>query len=128
MLWYGFSSLFLSKAKKNFLNAKAMKKVVFAAAVLAAIVSATGTASAVSSSVLPITAQEGFIRIAPSDLPQAVRDALDKKYPGSFIEEAYNDATASLYKVIVKRSDGWSATIILDKEGFIRQASETPAA
>ena len=53
---------------------------------------------------------------------------LDKKYPGSFIEEAYNDATASLYKVIVKRSDGWSATIILDKEGFIRQASETPAA
>lgn len=35
---------------------------------------------------------------------------------------------ASLYKVIVKRSDGWSATIILDKEGFIRQASETPAA
>ena len=24
--------------------------------------------------------------------------------------------------------DGWSATIILDKEGFIRQASETPAA
>ena len=94
-----------------------MKKVVFAAAVLAAIVSATGTASAVSSSVFPITAQEGFIR-----------DALDKKYPGSFIEEAYNDATASLYKVIVKRSDGWSATIILDKEGFIRQASETPAA
>ncbi len=80
-----------------------MKKVVFAAAVLAAIVSATGTASAVSSSVFPITAQEGFIRIAPSDLPQAVRDALDKKYPGSFIEEAYNDATASLYKVIVKR-------------------------
>ena len=72
-----------------------MKKVVFAAAVLAAIVSATGTASAVSSSVFPITAQEGFIRIAPSDLPQAVRDALDKKYPGSFIEEAYNDATAS---------------------------------
>ena len=54
-----------------------MKKVVFAAAVLAAIVSATGTASAVSSSVFPITAQEGFIRIAPSDLPQAVRDALD---------------------------------------------------
>ena len=102
-----------------------MKKVVFAAAVLAAIVSATGTASAVSSSVFPITAQEGFIRIAPSDLPQAVRDALDKKYPGSFIEEAYNDATASLYKVIVK---SWSATIILDKEGFIRQASETPAA
>ena len=97
-----------------------MKKVVFAAAFLAAIVSATGTASAVSSSVFPITAQEGFIRIAPSDLPQAVRDALDKKYPGSFIEEAY--------KVIVKRSDGWSATIILDKEGFIRQASETPAA
>ena len=44
-----------------------MKKVVFAAAVLAAIVSATGTASAVSSSVFPITAQEGFIRIAPSD-------------------------------------------------------------
>ena len=81
-----------------------MKKVVFAAAVLAAIVSATGTASAVSSSVFPITAQEGFIRIAPSDLPQAIRDALDKKYPGSFIEEAYNDATASLYKVIVKRS------------------------
>ena len=105
-----------------------MKKVVFAAAVLAAIVSATGTASAVSSSVFPITAQVGFIRIALSDLPQAVRDALDKKYPGSFIEEAYNDATASLYKVIVKRSDGWSATIILDKEGFIRQASETPAA
>ena len=66
-----------------------MKKVVFAAAVLAAIVSATGTASAVSSSVFPITAQEGFIRIAPSDLPQAVRDALDKKYPGSFVEEAY---------------------------------------
>lgn len=81
-----------------------MKKVVFAAAVLAAIVSATGTASAVSSSVFPITAQEGFIRIAPERSPQAVRDALDKKYPGSFIEEAYNDATASLYKVIVKRS------------------------
>ena len=87
-----------------------MKKVVFAAAVLAAIVSATGTASAVSSSVFPITAQEGFIRIAPSDLPQAVRDALDKKYPGSFVEEAYHDAAASLYKVIVKKSDGWSAT------------------
>ena len=103
-----------------------MKKVVFAAAVLAAIVSATGTASAVSSSVFPITAQEGFIRIAPSDL--AVRDALDKKYPGSFVEEAYHDAAASLYKVIVKKSDGWSATVILDKEGFIRQASETPAA
>ena len=105
-----------------------MKKVVFAAAVLAAIVSATGTASAVSSSVFPITAQEGFIRIAPSDLPQAVRDALDKKYPGSFVEEAYHDAAASLYKVIVKKSDGWSATVILDQEGFIRQASETPAA
>ena len=103
-----------------------MKKVVFAAAVLAAIVSATGTA--ISSSVFPITAQEGFIRIAPSDLPQAVRDALDKKYPGSFVEEAYYDAAASLYKVIMKKSDGWSATIILDKEGFIRQASETPAA
>ena len=67
-------------------------------------------------------------RALQRDLDDAVRDALDKKYPGSFIEEAYNDATASLYKVIVKRSDGWSATIILDKEGFIRQASETPAA
>ena len=51
-----------------------------------------------------------------------------QKYPGSFVEEAYHDAAASLYKVIVKKSDGWSATVILDKEGFIRQASETPAA
>ena len=105
-----------------------MKKVVFAAAVLAAIVSATGTASAVSSSVFALTAQEGFIRIAPSDLPQAVRAALDNHYAGSVVEEAYHDAAASLYKVIVKKSDGWSATVILDKEGFIRQASETPAA
>ncbi|MFQ8826868.1 MAG: hypothetical protein ACLR76_04930 [Alistipes sp.] len=104
-----------------------MKKVVFAAAVLAAIVSATGTASAVSSSVFPITAQEGFIRIAPSDLPQAVRDALDKisrqLRRGSLLR-----CCRKPYKVIVKKSDGWSATIILDKEGFIRQASETPAA
>lgn len=64
-----------------------------------------------------------WTKIEVADLPQAVKDAVAKKYEGYTIEEAYKGDNDQ-YKLILKK-DEQTITVIYDKDGkFISEGEK----
>lgn len=92
-----------------------MKKVILAAAVIAALglvsVPAVQAKLAVSTQQ---TAPE-FTKIETAALPQAVTEALARDYKDSTVKEAFENKEAKLYKVVIKAGEKEETVIYNDK-------------
>ena len=100
--------------------------------VLAALVMVLGTGSSVvfaqevnNSSAIVAEAQvpqDEFVKIDPTELPQAVMQTLAKDYEGASVKEAYVKETeeTTLYKIIIVTQDGQEAETLLNEKGEIR--------
>ena len=99
--------------------------------VLAALVMVLGTGSSVvfaqevsNSSAIVSEAQvpqDEFVKIDPTELPQAVMQTLAKDYEGASVKEAYVKETeeTTLYKIIIVTQDGQEAETLLNEKGEI---------
>ena len=96
--------------------------------VLAALVMVLGTGSSVvfaqevnNSSAIVAEAQDEFVKIDPTELPQAVMQTLAKDYEGASVKEAYVKETeeTTLYKIIIVTQDGQEAETLLNEKGEI---------
>ena len=97
--------------------------------VLAALVMVLGTGSSVvfaqevnNSSAIVAEAQvpqDEFVKIDPTELPQAVMQTLAKDYEGASVKEAYVKETeeTTLYKIIIVTQDGQEAETLLNEKG-----------
>ena len=98
---------------------------------LAALVMVLGTGSSVvfaqevnNSSAIVAEAQvpqDEFVKIDPTELPQAVMQTLAKDYEGASVKEAYVKETeeTTLYKIIIVTQDGQEAETLLNEKGEI---------
>ena len=94
--------------------------------VLAALVMVLGTGSSVvfaqevnNSSAIVAEAQvpqDEFVKIDPTELPQAVMQTLAKDYEGASVKEAEE---TTLYKIIIVTQDGQEAETLLNEKGEI---------
>ena len=92
--------------------------------VLAALVMVLGTGSSVvfaqevnNSSAIVAEAQvpqDEFVKIDPTELPQAVMQTLAKDYEGASVTEE-----TTLYKIIIVTQDGQEAETLLNEKGEI---------
>ena len=62
-----------------------------------------------------------FVKIDPTELPQAVMQTLAKDYEGASVKEAYVKETeeTTLYKIIIVTQDGQEAETLLNEKGEI---------
>ena len=65
--------------------------------------------------------QDEFVKIDPTELPQAVMQTLAKDYEGASVKEAYVKETeeTTLYKIIIVTQDGQEAETLLNEKGEI---------
>ena len=94
--------------------------------VLAALVMVLGTGSSVVfaqevNNSSAIVAEDEFVKIDPTELPQAVMQTLAKDYEGASVKEAYVKETeeTTLYKIIIVTQDGQEAETLLNEKGEI---------
>lgn len=63
--------------------------------------------------------QDEFVKMDPTELPQAVMQTLAKEHEGSSVKEAYvkEKDGAKIYKVIIVAQDGQETKAILNENG-----------
>lgn len=65
------------------------------------------------------TPQDEFVKMDPTELPQAVMETLAKDYEGASVKEAYvkeKDGTKT-YKIILVTQGGQEAEVLLNEKG-----------
>lgn len=70
-----------------------------------------------------VAAVDDFTPIKAEELPQAVKDAIQKAYPQSTIKEAAEERseTGALYKVTLETADGQTVIVVYTDKGEIQQ-------
>lgn len=100
-----------------------MKKVLVALAMIMGVGSSVAFAQEVNDSVTTAVEsqvpQDEFVKMDPTELPQAVMQTLAKDYEGSSIKEAYvkEKDGAKIYKVIIVAQDAQETEAILNEKG-----------
>ncbi|MCD8091393.1 MAG: hypothetical protein LUF01_00550 [Bacteroides sp.] len=100
-----------------------MKKVLVALAMILGAGSSVAFAQEVNNSAEVATVaqvpQDEFVKMDPTQLPQAVMQTLGKDYEGASVKEAYvkEKDGAKVYKIVVSAQDGTETTVILNEKG-----------
>ena len=100
-----------------------MKKVLVALAMILGVSSSVAFAQEVSNSTAVVTEtqvpQDEFVKMDPTQLPQAVLQTLATKYENSSVKEAYvkEKDGAKIYKVTVIDQDGQEVEVLLNEKG-----------
>ena len=93
-----------------------MKKVLVALAMVLGTGSSVVFAQEVAEAQVP---QDEFVKMDPTELPQAILLTLAKNYEGSSVKEAYVKVKdeAKIYKIIILTQDGQETETILNEKG-----------
>ncbi|MCM1041799.1 MAG: hypothetical protein NC396_05150 [Bacteroides sp.] len=105
-----------------------MKKVLFAAALLAAFGINAACANTVSATKtqISVTAEDPFKTIEADQLPQAVKDAVAKNYEGQTIKVAYvkEEGENKTYKVTLSAADDKTSDVFFNEQGEVLPGEE----
>lgn len=99
-----------------------MKKVLVALAMILGVGSSVAFAQEVNNAAVVAEAQvpqDEFVKMDPTQLPQAVMQTLAKDYEGTSVKEAYvkEKDGAKVYKIVVTVQDGTETTVLLNEKG-----------
>ena len=100
-----------------------MKKVLVALAMVLGVSSSVAFAQEAGKSTTAVTEtqvpQDEFVKMDPTQLPQAILQSLATNYEGSSVKEAYvkEKDGAKIYKVIITTQDGQEAEVLLNEKG-----------
>lgn len=100
-----------------------MKKVLVALAMVLGVSSSVAFAQEAGKSTTAVTEtqvpQDEFVKMDPTQLPQAILQALATNYESSSVKEAYvkEKDGAKIYKVIITTQDGQEAEVLLNEKG-----------